>query len=344
MIRKNSSSLARLAMSLAGTTLLLAPLLARQSSGHSLRFAVASARADESPTAPSLSVEAARPAAAGSAAITIDYPQDGSIFPPDILPPTFIWRDVEASAKTWRIDITFADASNPIHVTSHGEPIQIGKIDPRCVSENNKPPALTPEQAAAHTWIPDAGAWAIIKQHSVEHPATIEITGVTDSAPDSGRLRRSHHPNHLKRPRGRADFLSRCSADADRRRQRILFSRLAPSSYPLINWRLRDIGQPESRIAHARHAYLRQLPLVLRRRQDDGHGRGRPGQRQGPVRRRSRSSKHMSIRNQDMVPWNHAIGALGKSRVGFMSQVSPDGQYVLTTFAGAPDEFPVPTT
>ena len=26
-------------------------------------------------------------------AITIDYPLDGSIFPPEITPPTFIWRD-----------------------------------------------------------------------------------------------------------------------------------------------------------------------------------------------------------------------------------------------------------
>ena len=185
MIRKNSRSIARFAIPLAGIALLGVSLVARQSSGHSLRLGVASAMADDLHVGASLPSRASLAASGETASITIDYPQDGSIFPPDIIPPTFIWRDADASAKTWRIAITFADGSKPIHATSHGEPIQIGKIDPRCASENNKPPSLTPEQAAAHTWTPDADAWAIIKQHSVEHPATVELTGVTDSAPDS---------------------------------------------------------------------------------------------------------------------------------------------------------------
>jgi len=33
--------------------------------------------------------------------ISIDYPQDGSIFPPGITPPTFLWRD--AAANSWQI-------------------------------------------------------------------------------------------------------------------------------------------------------------------------------------------------------------------------------------------------
>src|SRR5277367_1718919 len=157
---KNASNftrvIVRLAIPLAGIALLLAPLVARQSSAHSSRLGITSAMADESRAATSVPPHTLRPAPAGSASITIDYPQDGSIFPPDIIPPTFIWRDGDAPAKTWRIAITFADGSKPIHATSHGAPIQIGKIDPRCVSENNKLPSLTPKQAAAHTWIPDA--------------------------------------------------------------------------------------------------------------------------------------------------------------------------------------------
>src|ERR1700684_4034918 len=88
---------------------------------------------------------ASRSADSGSASITIDYPEDGSVFPPEITPPTFLWRDVESSAKTWRIDIIFADGSETIHVNSQGEPMRIGEIDPRCVSNTNEPPSLTPE-------------------------------------------------------------------------------------------------------------------------------------------------------------------------------------------------------
>ena len=49
--------------------------------------------------------------------------------------------------------------------------------------------------------------------------------------------------------------------------------------------------------------------------------------------------KHMSIRNEDTVSWNTDL-RVGQSRVGFMSQVSPDGQYVLSTFAGPDQSIP----
>lgn len=96
--------------------------------------------------------------ATANATLIIDYPEDGSIFPPEITPPTFIWRDAQASANTWSIDIAFFDGSKPFHALSHGERLQLGEIDPRCISSTNQLPSLTPEQAAAHTWKPSAEA------------------------------------------------------------------------------------------------------------------------------------------------------------------------------------------
>ena len=51
--------------------------------------------------------------------ISFDYPEDGSIFPPGITPPMFIWRD--AAGTSWSIDITFADKGAPIHAVTKGE-------------------------------------------------------------------------------------------------------------------------------------------------------------------------------------------------------------------------------
>src|ERR1035437_5933237 len=52
--------------------------------------------------------------------ISIDYPEDGSIFPPGITPPTFLWRD--AAGTSWSIDVSVAgNASSSIHVLSRGE-------------------------------------------------------------------------------------------------------------------------------------------------------------------------------------------------------------------------------
>ena len=43
-------------------------------------------------------LSAARPA---GPAVTMDYPAPGSLFPPDMVAPTFLFHDGEASARTW---------------------------------------------------------------------------------------------------------------------------------------------------------------------------------------------------------------------------------------------------
>src|SRR5271169_2576452 len=52
------------------------------------------------------------------AAITVDYPQDGSIFPPDIAPPTFLWRDEQPGATHWTIEVEFTGKAAPVRVES----------------------------------------------------------------------------------------------------------------------------------------------------------------------------------------------------------------------------------
>ena len=51
------------------------------------------------------------PALQQPAQVTIDYPAEGSIFPPEITAPTFLWRDAAESAQPWRIDVDFGDGS-----------------------------------------------------------------------------------------------------------------------------------------------------------------------------------------------------------------------------------------
>ena len=112
------------------------------------------------------------------ATITIDYPENGSVFPPEIVAPAFLWRDASAGAKLWRIDITFTDGLPGIRAVSRGERMRIGEIDPRCVTDNNELPTLTPLQAASWTWKPDSQTWAAIKKRSVGRPATVTITRI----------------------------------------------------------------------------------------------------------------------------------------------------------------------
>src|ERR1017187_365077 len=119
-------------------------------------------------------------AAAPPAAITIDYPENESVFPPEITAPTFLWRGAGAGTRLWRIEITFGDGWPGVRAVARGERMRIGEIDPRCVSDNNELPKLTPQQAASWIWKPDAQTWAAIKKHSVSRPATVVISGFPD--------------------------------------------------------------------------------------------------------------------------------------------------------------------
>jgi len=108
------------------------------------------------------------------AAIAIDYPGEGSIFPPEITPPTFLWRDTAKGVALWRIDVSFGAGPATIHATSKGERMRIGRLDPDCVADTNEPPP----RLAAHSWTPDPATWQAIKRHSVESAATVAITGL----------------------------------------------------------------------------------------------------------------------------------------------------------------------
>jgi len=90
-----------------------------------------------------------------AATIVVDYPLDDSIFPPDMAAPTFLWRDA-SPATSWQVDVVFADDGPPLRLKTLGPRLRVGEIDPRAVGPTNELPKLTPDQAAARTWKPDA--------------------------------------------------------------------------------------------------------------------------------------------------------------------------------------------
>src|ERR1035438_4247313 len=99
-------------------------------------------------------------------AITIDLPVNGTIYPPDVIPPQFAWRDDNPAVTVWRIEVVLGQHARSIRVWSNGENMQLSPVDFSLVGY--VPPELTPEQAAAHTWRPDSKTWNEIKQHSVD--------------------------------------------------------------------------------------------------------------------------------------------------------------------------------
>ncbi len=48
--------------------------------------------------------------------ITIEYPLDGSLFPPDFAAPTFLFRDSSGSNTAWRAIVRFGDGGAPLRI------------------------------------------------------------------------------------------------------------------------------------------------------------------------------------------------------------------------------------
>ncbi len=265
----------------------------------------------------------------GSAPIVIDYPAGGSVFPPDMAAPTFLWRDAAAGAIFWQIDASFADGSAPIHVAAKGERMRIGEIDPRCVSPNNRPPTLTPEQAAAHTWTPDSATWSAIKKHSVAGAATVTISGFVSR--NARPVSQGHLLLHTSADPVGAPIFYRDVPLMPSKTESGVIKPLDSRAVPLIQWRLRDISESKSQVL------LRDMHTCANCHSFSSDGGTLGMDVDGPANDKSLYTlvpvrQEMTIRNEDVISWTSFRGALGSQlREGFMSQVSPDGRRVVTT-------------
>ena len=273
------------------------------------------------------------------AKITITYPLEGSIFPPEITPPKFLWLDPTDqaptdTAKRWVVQVSFPGHTEGIRLEVPGDHLQVGKIDP----EAGPPIQLSPEQAALRAWRPDTATWAKIKQLSQKSPATITISGFAEGNP--------------KTPVSTAQVHISTSTD---RVDALLFYRdvplmtstgnngpiapLPPSAIPLIKWQVRSIADTESHpvMGHLQtcancHSFSRDgktLGLDL-----DGPRNDKGLYALVPV------AKEMIIAPKDVIRWSSfqvdpgaRTDAPAVKRFGFMSQVSPDSRYVVTSIA-----------
>ena len=272
-----------------------------------------------------------RPHHAGAAApILIDFPEPDSIFPPDITPPTFLWRDPGGTATVWRIEIHFGQRGTRVHDKSPGEKPQIGEVDTTLIGY--VPPTLTPEQEAQHTWKPDAALWEKIKKQSQKQPATLVVTGYRDE--------------HMKQPisSGQTNFVT--SADPvgapifyrdvplippdPSERERGIIHPLSDSVLPKIKWRIRYLNQTSSKTV------MENLPTCANCHSISRDGKTLGIDVDGPQNDKALYGlipikKVSAISNDYVIHWSAYTETGSPKRFGFMSQVSPDGKFVVTS-------------
>lgn len=84
--------------------------------------------------------------------LTIVYPFDGSLFPPEIIPPTFLWEDKDPGVNAWQVTLEFAE----------GDPV-------RADVDTTK-------------WTPDRDLWESIKARSMESRAKFTVRSLKKTA------------------------------------------------------------------------------------------------------------------------------------------------------------------
>ncbi|MCK6554579.1 tetratricopeptide repeat protein [Candidatus Binatia bacterium] len=223
--------------------------------------------------------------------LTVTYPLDGTLFPPEIVAPTFVWDDRSAGVDRWFVVTQFGDGEPPFMFS-----------------------------ASERRWRPSEQDWAQIKRRSLEKDATVVVAGVDSRDPakilSSARVRIQTSTDEV----GDSIFyrevpLPFLSAVRDPSRIRWRFGSIDSEAAPPIV--LQDL--PVCGNCHSFSANGRVLGL------DVDYGNDKGAYAILPV------AKEMRLDDSKIITWADYKRDDGELTFGLLSQVSPNGRYVVST-------------
>ncbi|MGH0032652.1 MAG: hypothetical protein ACQGVC_22900, partial [Myxococcota bacterium] len=224
-----------------------------------------------------------------SGRLEIAYPLDETLFPPDIVAPTFSWKDDTDGVEGWSVLLRFDAAEEPLRFPA-GEP----------------------------RWRPSEEDWAEIKRRSTQRDAEVAVVGLGPEAQAVSaatvRIRTSTDP----------------VGDS-------IFYREVPLPFidavqdpSRIRWRFGSVDSTERP-----PIVLENLPVCgnCHSFSDDGstlgldvdYGNDKGGYAILPV------SEQMVMNDEKIITWSDYRRDDGELTFGLLSQVSPDGRYVIST-------------
>jgi tetratricopeptide (TPR) repeat protein/roadblock/LC7 domain-containing protein len=225
--------------------------------------------------------------------LTVEYPLDRTVFPPELPAPTFRWRDEDRACDTWLVTITFSPKDQEDRVSSLTE---------------------------AAEWTPSDEVWETIKRRSREQPAKVTILGVDEAAPAEIRSAASISISTSKDEVGAPIFY---------REVNLPFVE-AVKDPSRIRWRFGPISSKE------------RPPVVLEKLPVCGncHSFSRDGATMGmDVDYANNKASYivepvaadMVLDKKKIITWSDYKREDQEPTFGLLSQVSPDGKYVVST-------------
>ncbi|MHC5185186.1 MAG: TolB family protein, partial [Planctomycetota bacterium] len=260
------------------------------------------------------------------ARVTLDYPFDNTVFPPDIVAPTFLWHDSRAESDQWLIDISFDGTPYHVYALTVGRQAEL-VIDPEAIGPTNEHYRRPEYDVSAKAWMPDPSLWKVIKDNSAEKEAVVRVYGLKGTNVLSAtriRIRTSSDP--VGAPIFYRDVPLMPSETKEGQ-----IKPISQGSLPLIAWRLRDISKPSA------PAVLKDMPTCANCHSFSKDGNVLGMDMDGPEGDKgayglAEVSKEMVIEKDDIITWNsYKDTPKGHNNFGLFSQVSPDGRYVVST-------------
>jgi Flp pilus assembly protein TadD len=234
------------------------------------------------------------PAAAAATDATgprITYPQEKTLFPPEIVAPTFVWEDATGGADRWQVAVR--DGS--------GAELATATVD-------------TPR------WRPSEESWKQIKERSVDRDAEVIVTGVDRAKGGTVGPSARVHFRTSKDAVGDSLFyrevpLPFLTAVRDPSRIRWRFGTIdLESGPPIVLQNLPVCGNCHSFADNASVLGL-----------DVDYGNDKGAYAILPV------SKHMVMNDEKIITWADYRRQDGQLTFGLLSRVSPTGRYVIST-------------
>jgi len=285
---------------------------------HSVRAESAAAAGDQ---ATIRSLLAAGQTAEKLAPVTVDYPLDAAVFPPGFPPPTFLWHDPAPTANRWLFDVILADGAGRIDVLTSGDlPAPAPETPPEQRPEPARSYKPTPYQASAKRWQPDARTWAAIQRGSVKGPVQVAILGFDRAGPP--------------RPVSRGLVAFSTSADPV---GAPIFYRDVPLPFihvaknpGLIRWRLGDVTAPapprtvlkDMEVCGNCHSFTPDGKTLA---MDIDYSNDKGSYIIVDIARETVFSK------DKIITWTDYRREDNELTFGLLSQISPDGRYVIST-------------
>jgi tetratricopeptide (TPR) repeat protein len=223
--------------------------------------------------------------------LSIHYPLDGTLFPPESVPPSFKWDDPESGADAWLVTLQFPDSPRTMDFLAY-----------------------------THQWEPKAEDWEAIKRQSLGKMATVTVLGASRSAPNTirsaARITISTSTDEVGAPLFYREVnLPFAEAVKDPSQIRWRFGSISsPAPPPIVLEHLPVCGNC--------HSFSRDGQIL-------GMDVDYANSKASYVI--THTAENMALATSDIITWDDYKREEGEQTFGLLSQVSPDGKVVVST-------------